>query len=73
MRTYNIPSYYRNLKIYIYICHKHIFMVPKVFEPLKFYCSYHVCLPKLLYVIVTTVCLPNYFITLCNSYHGLSA
>ena len=55
MRTHNIPSCYRKSKIYPYYaswaglwltlissssaCLEHIFMVPKVFEPLKF-CIY---------------------------------
>ena len=50
MRTHNIPSYLRKSKIYSYYasgpgaissnypCLEHISMVPKVFEPLKFYC-----------------------------------
>ena len=53
MRTHNIPSYYRNSKILImppdpallsiligsnYPCLELVFMVPKVFEPLKFDC-----------------------------------
>ena len=58
MRTHNIPSCYRNSKeIFImppdlallltlvgsnYPCLELIFMVPKVFEPLKFDCIMHV-------------------------------
>ena len=55
MRTYNIPPCYRKIKEILimpsdlallstligsnYPCLKLIFMVPKVFEPLKFDCS----------------------------------
>ena len=55
MRTHNIPSYYRKIKVILimppdlaqfstlnvsnYPCLELILMVPKVFEPLKFYCA----------------------------------
>ena len=55
MSTHNIPTYLKNRKYICimppdlallltlissnYLCLEHIFMVPKVFEPLKFYCS----------------------------------
>ena len=53
MRTHNIPSCYRkyiplippDLALWFtlvssnYPCLEHIFMIPKVFEPLKFYCN----------------------------------
>ena len=58
MRTHNIPSCYRNSKEILimppdlvllltlvgsnYPCLELIFMVPKVFEPLKFDCIMHV-------------------------------
>ena len=54
MKTHNIPSYKRKSKDILimppdlaleltlissnYPCFEHILMVPKVFEPLKFYC-----------------------------------
>ena len=57
MRTHNIPSCYRKIKEILimppdlallstligsnYPCLELIFMVPKVFEPLKFDCSSH--------------------------------
>ena len=56
MRTHNIPSYYRKIKLILimspdlalfstlngsnYPCLELTLMVPKVFEPLKFYCLY---------------------------------
>ena len=58
MRTHNIPSYHRKIKVILimlpdlallstligsnYSCLELILMVPKLFEPLKFYCRiYH--------------------------------
>ena len=56
MRIHNIPSYYRKIKVILimppdlvllstligsnYPCLELILMVPKVFEPLKVYCTF---------------------------------